>query len=103
MQDTGLILGISDAPQNISFTAMSERQQALSKVILKDPDVESLSSFIGVDGTNLTPNSGRIQINLKPRDERKATAHGHHSQAAAASSRRSKASRSTCSRCRTSR
>ncbi len=74
VQDTGLILGISDAPQNTSFSAMAERQQGLARVILKDPDVASLSSFIGVDGTNLTPNSGRIQINLKPRDQRKASA-----------------------------
>ena len=74
MQDTGVILGISEAPQTISFAAMSERQQALAKVILQDPDVESLSSFIGVDGTNTTPNSGRIQINLKPRDERTSDA-----------------------------
>ncbi len=74
VQDTGVILGISDAPQSISFSAMAQRQQALAAVILKDPDVVSLSSFIGVDGTNMTPNSGRIQINLKPRDERKDTA-----------------------------
>ena len=74
MQDTGVILGISDAPQNISFEAMSERQQQLAAVILKDPDVDSLSSFIGVDGTNPTLNSGRIQINLKPRSDRKSTA-----------------------------
>ncbi len=74
VQDTGVILGVSDAPQAISFQAMAQRQQALAAVILKDPDVDSLSSFIGVDGTNMTPNSGRIQINLKPRDDRKATA-----------------------------
>ncbi|HUK52554.1 MAG TPA: efflux RND transporter permease subunit, partial [Candidatus Binatia bacterium] len=74
VQDTGVILGISDAPQSVSFTSLAEHQQALAKVILQDPDVASLSSFIGVDGTNLTPNSGRIQINLKPRDERTATA-----------------------------
>jgi multidrug efflux pump len=71
VQDTGVILGISEAPQDISFPAMAERQQALAKVILKDPAVESLSSFIGVDGTNTTLNSGRIQINLKPLAERK--------------------------------
>ncbi len=70
VQDTGVILGVSEAPDFISFEAMSQRQQALAKVILQDKDVESLSSFIGVDGTNTTPNSGRIQINLKPRDER---------------------------------
>ena len=74
VQDTGVILGISEGPQNVSFAAMSQRQQELAKVILKDPDVESLSSFIGIDGTNTTLNSGRIQINLKPRDERKSTA-----------------------------
>ena len=74
VQDTGVILGISEAPEAISFTAMAERQQALARVILKDPDVVSLSSFIGVDGVNMTPNSGRIQINLKPRDARKADA-----------------------------
>ena len=70
VQDTGVILGISEAPQNISFPAMASRQQALASVILKDPAVDSLSSFIGVDGTNTTVNSGRIQINLKPLEER---------------------------------
>jgi len=70
VQDTGVILGISEAPDAISFDAMSHRQQELAKIILQDKDVESLSSFIGVDGTNTTPNAGRIQINLKPRDER---------------------------------
>ncbi len=70
VQDTGVILGISEAPDDVSFDAMAQRQQELAKVILQDKDVESLSSFIGVDGTNTTPNEGRIQINLKPRDER---------------------------------
>ena len=70
VQDTGVITGITDAPESISFDAMAQRQQALAAAILKDKDVESLSSFIGVDGTNVTPNSGRIQINLKSRDER---------------------------------
>ncbi len=74
VQDTGVILGISEAPQNISFAAMSQRQQELAHVVLKDPAVESLSSFIGIDGTNITLNSGRIQINLKPLDERKISA-----------------------------
>lgn len=74
VQDTGVIQGISEAPQTISFAAMAERQQQLSQVILKDPAVESLSSFIGVDGTNTTLNSGRILINLKPLDERKTSA-----------------------------
>ena len=74
VQDTGVILGVSEAPQTISFSAMAARQQELSKIILKDDAVQSLSSFIGVDGTNMTPNSGRIQINLKPLDERKVAA-----------------------------
>jgi multidrug efflux pump len=74
VQDTGVILGISEASQTVSFTAMKQRQLSLARVILKDPGVESLSSFIGVDGTNTTMNSGRIQINLKPLSERKASA-----------------------------
>jgi multidrug efflux pump len=74
VQDTGVILGVSEAPQTVSFTAMAERQQALARVILQDPAVQSLSSFIGVDGVNTTPNSGRIQINLKPLDERRVSA-----------------------------
>jgi multidrug efflux pump len=72
VQDTGVILGISEAPDTVSFPAMAERQQALARVILKDPAVESLSSFIGVDGTNTTLNSGRLLINLKPHDQRSA-------------------------------
>ena len=74
VQDTGVILGISEAPESVSFDAMAKRQQQLAHIILQDKDVASLSSFIGVDGTNTTPNSGRIQINLKPRDERDDTA-----------------------------
>src|SRR2546425_2198976 len=74
VQDTGAILGISEAEQTVSFPAMARLQQALTKVILQDPAVESLSSFIGVDGTNTTLNSGRIQINLKPLEERKIDA-----------------------------
>jgi multidrug efflux pump len=74
VQDTGVILGISEAPDYVSFESMAQRQQALAKVILQDPAVESLSSFIGVDGTNVTPNEGRIQINLKPLDQRKEDA-----------------------------
>jgi len=72
VQDTGLIQGISEAPESISFDAMAERQQALAAAVLKDPDVASLSSFIGVDGTNVTLNSGRLLINLKPHDSRSA-------------------------------
>ncbi|HVW38800.1 MAG TPA: efflux RND transporter permease subunit, partial [Pirellulales bacterium] len=74
VQDTGVILGISEAPQSISFTAMAERQRALNRAILADPAVESLSSFIGIDGVNVTANCGRIQINLKPLEERKVSA-----------------------------
>ena len=74
VQDTGVILGISEASQSISFPGMAKKQQALARVILKDPAVESLSSFIGVDGTNTTLNSGRILINLKPLEERKVSA-----------------------------
>jgi multidrug efflux pump len=74
VQDTGLIQGISVASPSVSFAAMADRQKALADVILKDPDVTSLTSFIGVDGTNMTLNSGRFLINLKPRDERNLTA-----------------------------
>ncbi|MEO8344094.1 MAG: MdtB/MuxB family multidrug efflux RND transporter permease subunit [Betaproteobacteria bacterium] len=74
IQDTGAIQGISEAPQTISFAAMAERQQALAAVVLEDPAVASLTSFIGVDGTNATLNSGRMLINLKPRSVRGAGA-----------------------------
>ena len=74
VQDTGIIQAISQAPQTISFTAMAEKQQALADVVLEDSAVESLSSFIGIDGTNTTLNSGRMLINLKPLNERKISA-----------------------------
>src|SRR5262249_7587016 len=74
VQDTGLIQGISEAAQSISFKAMAERQQALAKVVLEDPAVENLSSYIGVDGVNTTLNSGRMLINLKPLESRDANA-----------------------------
>src|SRR6202171_3076513 len=74
VQDTGVILGVSEGPQDVSFPAMARRQQALADVILRDPAVESLSSFIGVDGTHTTLKSGRIQINLKPLEQRKINA-----------------------------
>ncbi len=74
-QDTGVIQGISQAPETISFPAMVQKQQQLADVILQDPAVESLSSFIGADGTNTTLNSGRMSINLKPVEERKLTAY----------------------------
>jgi multidrug efflux pump len=73
-QDTGIIQGISQASADTSFTAMTQQQQALAKVLLADPAVDSISSFIGADGTNTTLNSGRIQINLKALDQRKMTA-----------------------------
>ena len=70
LQDSGVLQGISEAPRSISFAAMAERQQALARAILADPDVESLSSFIGVDGVNPALNSGRLLINLKAHDQR---------------------------------
>ncbi|PRP70782.1 multidrug transporter subunit MdtB [Chromobacterium amazonense] len=70
LQDTSAIQGISEASQSISFGAMADRQEALADALLKDPAVDSLSSFIGVDGTNATLNSGRLLINLKPKDQR---------------------------------
>ncbi len=74
VQDTGEIQGITTAAQSISFSAMATRQQALAGIILKDPDVTGLSSYLGVDGTNMTLNSGRFLITLKPRDQRAASA-----------------------------
>jgi multidrug efflux pump len=74
VQDTGVIQGISQASQTISAKAMAEKQQELAKVILADPAVDSLSSFIGADGTNTTINSGRFSINLKPIGDRKISA-----------------------------
>ncbi|MBB6413024.1 MdtB/MuxB family multidrug efflux RND transporter permease subunit [Mesorhizobium sangaii] len=72
VQDTGVIQAITEAPQSVSYASMAERQQELAAIILKDPDVDSLSSFIGVDGTNTTLNVGRILINLKPHEKRTA-------------------------------
>ena len=76
VQDTGVIQAITEAPQSISFVAMAERQQAVADAVLADPAVASLSSFIGVDGANITLNSGRMLINLKPKDQRDADASG---------------------------
>src|SRR6185312_14721816 len=73
-QDTGLIQGVSEATGAVSYEAMAESQQRIAQAILTDPDVSSLSSFIGVDGNNVTLNSGRFLINLKPRDERSDSA-----------------------------
>ena len=76
VQDTGVIQGISEAPQTVSFASMAERQRLLAQAILEDPAVESVSSFIGVDGVNTTLNSGRVLINLKPHAKRDASASG---------------------------
>jgi multidrug efflux pump len=73
-QDTGVIQGITEASQSISFPAMAERQVALAKVLLQDSAIQNISSFIGADGTNTTLNSGRIQITLRPLEERKISA-----------------------------
>jgi len=74
VQDTGVIIGVSEAPESVSFAAMAARQQRLAAVVLRDPAVAGLSSFIGIDGVNTTANAGRIQIDLKPLAERDATA-----------------------------
>ena len=74
IQDTGVIQGVSEAAQSVSFPEMSSQQQQLTKIILQDPAVDNLSSFIGIDGTNTTLNSGRILINLKPIAVRKISA-----------------------------
>jgi multidrug efflux pump len=74
IQDTGIIQGFSQAPESISFDAMSQRQQELARVILDDPAVDNLSSFIGIDGTNTTLNSGRMLVTLKPLEDRKVSA-----------------------------
>ena len=72
VQDTGVIQAITQGPQSVSYASMAKRQRELADIVLKDPDVESLSSFIGVDGTNMTLNVGHMLINLKPHDERSA-------------------------------
>jgi multidrug efflux pump len=74
VQDTGVIQGVTQADQTVSYAAMAERQQKLAAIVLKDPDVQSLSSFIGVDGQNVTLNSGRFLINLRPQEQRTARA-----------------------------
>ena len=75
-QDTGLIQGITEAPQSVSFAAMAQRQEALAQALLEDPSVENVSSFIGVDGVNTTLNSGRLLISLVPKGERSLDASG---------------------------
>src|SRR6185436_13478314 len=74
VEDTGLIIGVSEAAPDVSFARMMERQEALAQVLLGDPDVASVASFIGADGTNATTNSGRFSIALKPRADRKSDA-----------------------------
>ena len=101
VQDTGVIQGISQAAQTISFEAMAREQKELARVILEDPAVESLSSFIGPDGTNTTLNSGRFSINLKLLDQRDANASDVIA-GCSRSSPRSRGSSSTCRRCRIS-
>ena len=103
VQDTGVILGISQAPETISFPAMARRQQELAKVILTDPAVENLTSFIGIDGENTTMNSGRIQITLKPLEERLGVSASDVIRRLRTKLARFRGSSSTCSRCRTSR
>ncbi len=73
-QDTGLITGVTDAAQNISFRAMSTHQRAIADIVMKDPDVESVSSFVGTGTINATLNTGRLSINLKPREHRSSSA-----------------------------
>ncbi|HVU25052.1 MAG TPA: MdtB/MuxB family multidrug efflux RND transporter permease subunit [Opitutus sp.] len=73
VQDTGLIQVTTEAPESVSYGSMSRRQETVAAAILRDPDVESLSSVVGVDGTNATLNTGRMLVNLKPRDERRDT------------------------------
>ncbi|MEO5333396.1 MAG: MdtB/MuxB family multidrug efflux RND transporter permease subunit [Magnetococcus sp. YQC-5] len=74
LEDTGLIQGITQAPASISFSAMAQRHQEMARLILADPAVHGLTSFIGVDGVNVTLNSGRILISLKPKENRDALA-----------------------------
>ncbi len=100
VQDTGLIQGITQGAQSVSYAGMATRQQELAAAVLKDRDVDSVSSFIGIDGTNTTVNSGRILINLKPLETARAAS---ATSFATSRARRpiSPASRSICSRCRT--
>ena len=92
IQDTGVIQGMTQAAEAISFDQMADHQQALAKVILNDPDVESLSSFIGVDGSNVTLNSGRFLINLKPHEQAQGDGERDHPPAAAGDRERRRAS-----------
>jgi multidrug efflux pump subunit AcrB len=73
-QDTGLIIGVTDAAQSISFKAMIERQREIAEIVRRDPEVQNVASFVGAGAVNATVNSGRLYINLKPRDQRRATA-----------------------------
>ena len=101
VQDTGAIQVITEAPQSVSFAAMAERQRAAARAILAEPDVAGLSSFIGIDGSNATLNSGRMLVTLRPHDERTRDARPRSSRRCASAWRTCRASRSTSSRCRT--
>ena len=102
-QDTGLLVGVSEAPPSISFPAMMDRQRAVADVVRADPDVQAVASFIGADGTNPTSTSGRLSITLKARHAAQDRRRRHHRPARAPAAPKSRASRSTCSRCRTCR
>ena len=101
VQDTGMIQAITEASQSVSYQQMATLQNQLAEAVLKDPDVVNLSSYVGVDGTNQTLNTGRFLISLKPHDERSLQRQRDHPAAAERGRRRDAASRSTCSRCRT--
>jgi multidrug efflux pump len=100
VQDNAAIQAVTEAPQSISFAAMAERQQALAAGSSRIRRWSALSSFIGVDGTNSTLNSGRMLINLKPHGRAQGEGRRNHRPAAHARPAKSRASRSTCSRCR---
>ncbi len=102
VQDTGVIQGISSAPPAIGTQEMAKKQQELTDIILQDPAVQSVSSFIGADGTNITLNSGRMSINLKPLEQRNISA-SDVIRRISASLEKVKAFTSTCRLCRISR
>ena len=103
-EDTGLVLGVSEAAPDVSFSAMAERQRAAAEVLIHDPDVASVASFIGADGTNTTTNSGRFSIALKPRDQAAVRRKHHHCSACQrATGAASMASPCICNPCRTCR
>ena len=101
IQDTGLIQGVVEAAQTVSYAEMGQRQRQMAEAILPDPDVENVSSFVGVDAQNTTLNTARVLIELKPLGERHASASEVDPPAAARGRQRAGRRRSTCSRCRT--